>query len=65
MIAIIFTLTVFIMVIITIATEKINKPVIALFGAIILFIFLIFYTQNPINTISLPWKFDLENIKVL
>ncbi|MFX1451528.1 MAG: SLC13 family permease, partial [Promethearchaeota archaeon] len=58
-------LPVFIMVIITIATEKINKTVIALFGAIILFIFLIFYTQNPINTISLPWKFDLENINNL
>ncbi|NVM01251.1 MAG: hypothetical protein HWN67_02870 [Candidatus Helarchaeota archaeon] len=65
MIAIIFTLVVFVIVIITIATEKMNKTIIALLGAIILFIFLIFYTQNVLNTISLPLKIDMENINNL
>ncbi len=65
MIQIIFTLIVFIIVILLIATEKMNKTIAALFGGIILFIFLSYYTQNVLNTISLPLKFDLENINNL
>ncbi len=65
MIAILLTLIVFIVVIVTIATEKMNRAVISLLGAIFLFLFLFFYTQNISNTLAFPWKFNFENLSNL
>ncbi|MHA1298531.1 MAG: SLC13 family permease [Candidatus Helarchaeota archaeon] len=65
MIAIILTLVVFAIVILSIALEKINRALISILGAIILFCFLLVYTQNILNVASFPIKIDLFNVNNL
>ncbi|MHA1377507.1 MAG: SLC13 family permease [Candidatus Helarchaeota archaeon] len=62
MIATIIILGTFIIVILSIALEKINRAIISLFGAIILFIFLFIYTQNIFNLLSFPLEIDFTDI---